>query len=467
MNIAYRMCHVPVLIVALLVGGIAHGQATVAGNWMGTLRVPGMELRIVFKIETDEDGNHTATMDSIDQGVLGLPVSAVTVENHRVTLEVKSINGAYTGTLSEDGRGIKGSWSQAGASLPLDLERTEDVPVLNRPQEPKPPFPYTTQDVAYDNPEADGVRLGGTLALPQGPGPHPAVLFITGSGPQDRDESLLGHKPFLVISDHLVRQGIATLRVDDRGVGASTGAFEAATMFDFAGDVRAGIDFLKTREEIDPLRIGLLGHSEGGLVAPLVAADSTDVAFIVLLSGPAVPGDEVLRLQTERVQRAMGMPESIIDRARETNGKIFALVREEPDPERLEVAVRAVIDGLTPAEKQAINIDAQVAMIKSPWLRAFLTYDPRTALRRVSCPVLALFAENDLQVPPDQSLPELERALDEGQNPDATVIELPGLNHLYQPSTTGSPAEYAKIEQTIAPVALETIATWINERFGR
>jgi dipeptidyl aminopeptidase/acylaminoacyl peptidase len=242
-------------------------------------------------------------MDSPDQGASGIHVETVTYKNGNLILEVKSIRGVFEGTLKEDGKTIEGEWKQAGSVFPLVLYYVDKVPETRREQDPVKPYPYAEEEVTYENKEA-GVKLAGTLTYPDSVGPFPAVILITGSGPQNRDEGILGHRPFLVISDYLTRQGIAVLRVDDRGVGGSTGNFSQATTEDFVEDVLAGVEYLKSRKDIDSSRIGLLGHSEGGLIAPLVAVKSPDVAFIILMAGPGVTGEKIIMSQSELISRA-------------------------------------------------------------------------------------------------------------------------------------------------------------------
>jgi pimeloyl-ACP methyl ester carboxylesterase len=341
----------------------------------------------------------------------------------------------------------------------------------NRPQEPKPPLPYDAEDVTYSNPRAN-ITLAGTLTRPRGGGPFPVVLLITGSGPQDRDETVMSHKPFLVLSDFLTRQGLAVLRVDDRGVGKSTGNFSASNSGDFADDVLAGIEYLKTRKDIDPKRIGLVGHSEGGIIAPIVAGKSKDVAFIVLLAGVGVPAEDLMVRQASLIMKANGATDDVVKVNETAQREMFAIVRAEKDPEVAGPKLREVGDALTKklaaldpalAEAGKAGIEGSVQMVNSPWFRYWLTFDPAATLKRVQVPVLALNGSRP-SGRSEQNLPAIEKALREGGNQDVTVEELPGLNHLFQSATTGSPAEYATIEETMAPVAMKKISDWILAR---
>ncbi|HII81653.1 MAG TPA: alpha/beta fold hydrolase [Methanosarcina sp.] len=454
----------------------------IEGLWLGTLKVQGgMEIRLLFNISTSPEGSVNATMDSLDQGVKGIPVEVVTYKDGNLHLGVKSIRGAFDGTLKEDGKTIEGEWKQSGSALPLVLSCIDETPDTRREQDPVKPYPYDEEEVVYENEEA-GVKLAGTLTVPQSEGPFPAVILISGSGPQNRDEEILGHRPFLVLSDYLTRRGIAVLRVDDRGVGGSTGNLSQATTFsqgtteDFAGDVLAGIEYLKSREEIDPDRIGLIGHSEGGLIAPMVAVKSPDVAFIVLMAGQGITGEEISYLQSDLISRAEGVDNETIARNNALMKSMYSVIKEEQnDTIAAEKLRKLIVDEVeNMSEKEKMNsgysedvldaqVNAQVQNLISPWMRFFLTYDPVPTLMKVKCPVLAINGEKDLQVPPKENLQAIEEALKAGGNRDYTVKELPGLNHLFQTAQTGSPSEYAKINETISPAALELIGNWVSE----
>lgn len=447
-------------------------EISIEGIWQGKLKIPGIELTIVFKISENPDGTLTATMDSPDQGATGIPVEEVIFIDNTLRLEVKSAGGVFEGKVSEDFLVIEGEWKQSGQTLPLTLKRVDKAVEILRPQVPKKPYPYIEKKVAYTNLKA-GVKLVGILTLPSDKGVFPAVLLITGSGPQDRDETIYGHHPFLVLADYLTRQGIAVLRVDDRGVGESTGDFSQATSEDFASDVLAGAEYLKTCKEIDPKKIGLLGHSEGGLIAPIVAVKSLDVAFIVLMAGPGLTGEEILYLQGALISRAMGVSEEDIIKKRQFNEKIFSVLIEEEDSEIAEERLRQMFEEdwekMSDEEKEQIGdsevfLEAQLQNLLSPWLKFFLTYDPKPTLSKVKCPVLAINGEKDLQVPPKENLSAIEEILKAGGNQSYTIKELPGLNHLFQTAQTGLPAEYVKIEETISPVALKIVGDWILEQ---
>jgi len=427
------------------------------GAWMGTLDTGAVKLRIVFHIVNTEDGL-VATMDSPDQGAMGIPTSSVTRNSNSLKIEAKSIGGTFEGTIAADLSAIDGKWSQGGGTMPLLLKRVKDTAELEikRPQVPVKPYPYREEEVAFENKEQN-VTLAATLTIPQGTGPFPGVVLITGSGAQDRDESLMGHKPFLVLADYLTRHGIEVLRADDRGTGKSTGDFSKGTTADFATDTEAGVTYLKTRAEVNPKKIGLIGHSEGGVVAPMIAARNKDVAYIVMMAGTGVPGDQVIVAQGEAIEVASGKnpEEAAKDAAKER--EVMTLIETEKDPAALEKQLREKMAGEVPEGQ----IGMQIKQVTSPWFRYFLTLDPATALRKVTCPVLAINGSLDKQVLPSQNLPPIRKALEEAGNKHFEIDELPGLNHLFQTAKTGAPAEYAQIEETMSPVALDKIASWI------
>ncbi len=450
---------------------LPYGNEAVEGIWQGTLKGAAGELRIVFKLSQGPEGILTATMDSPDQGAKDIPIDEVIFENGNLRLEIKVAMGVFEGKLTHDNLSIEGEWKQGGQSFALVLERIDEVVELLRPQEPKKPYPYQEEEVVYENKEA-AVRLAGTLTIPRQEGPFPAVLLISGSGAQDRDETLLGHRPFLVLADYLTRHGIAVLRVDDRGVGKSGGNFALATSEDFASDVLAGVEYLKSRKEIDPEQIGLIGHSEGGIIAPMVAVQSQDVAFIILMAGTGLTGEEILYLQAALIARAAGASDEAIARNLSLQEQLFTVLKEEPDNAVAEKRLRTIYEDtiseleLSEEEKEIAeaSAEAEIKSILSPWFRYFLTYDPKPTLMKVKCPVLAINGEKDLQVPPKENLAAIKEALKAGGNQNYATKELSDLNHLFQTAQTGSPSEYAAIEETISPIALKIMSDWILEQ---
>jgi uncharacterized protein len=446
----------------------------VTGLWLGTIRSGPTSLRVAVHINRNADGLN-GTLDSLDQGANGIPISSVIQQGKSVKFEVQQVGGSYAGTLSTDASEMKGTWTQLGSSLPLDFKRTDKLPVSARPQEPKKPYPYKEEEVSYENKKA-GVQFAGTLTLPRSAGPHPAVLLLTGSGPQNRNEEIAGHKPFLVLADYLTRKGIAVLRVDDRGVGGSGGKTDEGTTEYFAGDAIAGVEYLKARKEIDPRHIGLIGHSEGGLIAPLAATRSSDVAFIVMMAGPGVSGDKIIEVQSYAVPKAAGAPAELATANRDIAMLMVDAIQSEKELPAAQKRFRQSLDKLLakwddtkrnmvqPFISQA---ETQLKMLDKPWFRTFLALDPKPLLMKVKVPVLAINGELDTQVDASQNLPAIAAALKAGGNADFTTEKLAGLNHLFQTAKTGSPSEYQTIEETMAPAAMEAIASWILRHTAR
>ena len=438
------------------------------GTWEGALDLGVMKMRLVFKVQRGDKSDLKATMDSVDQGAKDIPVDIVKVEDGEFKLELTKIGAIFAGKTSEDGKSATGKWKQSGQEYDLVLKRVDKPTELLRPQNPTKPYPYIEEEVTFENPAAKDVKIAGTLTLPKGNGPFPAVVMITGSGPQDRDEAIMGHKPFLVIADYLTRKGIAVLRCDDRGVGKSTGTQKGATSADFATDAFAGVKYLQGRKEIDGKRIGLAGHSEGGLIAPMVAADHPDdVGFIVLLAGPGLPGNEVLIYQSAALLRAMKTEPAELAVMGKLQSAVMKAAHDIDDEGKFKEAIEAAINNLSDDEKKALDPAVRKATedsykkISQPWMRYFLRFDPRPTLKKVRCPVLAINGELDLQVTPKENLPALAAALKEGGNTSVTIKEFPGLNHLFQHCKTGMPTEYGEIEETFSPEAMELIATWV------
>lgn len=443
--------------------------------WEGKLKAGVIELRIVFHLFKAKDGSYTGTMDSPDQGAKGIPLDEVGFKDNALELKLKRLAIVVDGTRDKSGQAIKGHFKQGKQTLPITLKRVTKVQEARRPQTPRKPYPYQEIEVAYENMKS-GIHLAGALTLPRTSSPVPAVLLITGSGAQDRDETIFEHKPFLVLADFLTRRGIAVLRVDDRGVGGSTGSVSRSTSADFAEDVLAGVTFLKGRKEIDPTRIGLIGHSEGGLIAPMVASRSHDIAFIVMLAGPGVSGEQILYTQGTAILKSIGADAKQLERQNELQHRIFAILRQEKDSAAAQAKVKAAIAQLSSKlgkdeKKEATEampeLEGQLTALLTPWFRYFLTYDPRPALLKVTCPVLALNGDKDLQVDSKINLPVIAAALAEGGNRDVTTKEFPNLNHLFQTCKTGAVAEYGTIEETISPEVLQTIGDWIQQRTGK
>ena len=413
------------------------------GDWRGTLQAGAVKMRIALHL------GENSTMDSPDQGASGVP-ARMTHDGPNITVAIAGV-GSFEGSLTEDGKTLSGALVQGAARMPITFERGV-FSAAKRPQTPTKPYPYREVEARYDNPMRAGVKLAGTLTLPPGTGPFPAVMLITGSGPQDRDETILEHKPFLVVADDLTRRGIAVLRVDDRGTGGSTGAGQADTSVDYASDVDAGLAWLKARSDIDPKRVGLIGHSEGAVIAPMVAAHDPSVAFLVLWAPPAVPGRDVVVEQVRGLNVAAGAPPEAVARSVAFQGALLDAIMAAPDP-------KSALDEGTKVARAAGIEPSQLRSMVRPWYRYFLAHDPAGPLRALRIPVLALLGGKDTQVTAEQNLEPLRIALT--SNPKAQVAVLPNLNHLFQTARTGSVNEYGQIEETVAPIALKRIGDWV------
>ncbi len=444
----------------------------ITGDWGGAIDIQGMQLRLVFHI-SEADNKYVATMDSPDQGAKGIVVDNVIYNFPNITMTIDRMNFTYKGRVNTSFSKIKGAVSQAGAQVEVDLKRvSENENIVFRPQTPRPPFPYFTEEVSYLN-TISREQLGGTLTLPASGDQHKAVILISGSGAQSRNSTIMEHQPFWVIADYLTRQGIAVLRVDDRGVGASSGEFAKATTADFATDVRAGINYLKTRKEIDPTQIGLIGHSEGGIIAPMIAAEEdSDVAFIVMLAGAGVPVKELMKLQRTKVAQSNGATESsaINEKMLKKAHKIIKKDRSEAfKREKLTRYVARQFDKFSEKEQEqlggkAVFVPMFTNQILNPWYQYFITINPKTYLTKIDIPVLALNGLNDTQVTAVENIRAIEKWLEKGGNTQYTTRIIPELNHLFQHSETGSPSEYGKIEETFDKETLELMGTWILER---
>lgn len=453
----------------------------ITGNWQGSLDAGGKKLRIIFHITKTEAGYQTK-FDSPDQNAYGLPAGSTLLQADSLSISIDLIKGGYKGRW--DGKDlVTGIFSQGPANLPMDLSRLGDLesasdPITKiKPQTPKPPFSYLSEEVSYRN-EEQQIQLAGTLTKPSSGNGFPVVLLITGSGPQDRDETIGLHKPFAVMADQLTKAGIAVLRVDDRGMGKSTGDFQSATSENFASDVMAGIAYLKTRTDIDHARIGLMGHSEGGVIAPYVAARSKDVAFIIMLAGPAVGGKATMYYQgVEKLLAALSKPN------RDAYGKLytamFALSADTAAANHSERFITqtyrnwkqqqpdSIIQNLVHGSDEQM-ISAYVrgfSGFKSPWWKFFLAYDPAKDLEKIRIPVLALNGEKDEQVDPKANLSLIRQILTGNHNKDFKTVEVPGVNHLFQHcKQCGSIQEYLALEETFDPATLALITGWITER---
>lgn len=458
----------------LLSSSKVYGQDTdvriFEGSWLGRISVNSLSLRIVFNLSVTGKDSLVATMDSPDQGARNIRLGPVTIEGFKIKISAGALLAEYNGCLKNDTL-IEGTWMQAGREFPLNLGRLAGSYTVNRPQEPKPPFPYKTEEVKFAN-RIYNINLAGTLTIPEGKGPFPALILVTGSGAQNRNEEIMGHKPFLVIADYLTRNGIAVLRYDDRGVAGSEGNYAEATSADLAGDAIAAFNYLKERPDIMKNMIGIAGHSEGGLISAIAAYAVKEIAFVISLAGTGVRGEEILHRQNRDISSAAGMTAEQIEANISINKKLFAVLKKEKDNDKAEKKVEAVYrkilakSGIKNEEEIKKNLNQLKSSFSRPaytWLRYFIMTDPALYWKRVKCPVLAINGEKDLQVAADINLTAIEKALKKGGNKAVTIKKIPGLNHLFQASKTGAPSEYGEIEETFSAEALRIIKDWIDD----
>jgi pimeloyl-ACP methyl ester carboxylesterase len=457
-----------------LISGFAQGFP---GTWNGMLNAGGAKLRLVIYIE-EENGIYAASLDSPDQGAKGIPFSRVEVDRDTIRLEISDIRMQYMGALAGDS--IIGTFTQNGFSVPLNLKRGGVEAAQRRPQDPQPPFPYDSKAVSFENKEA-GIVLAGTLTVPRSGEKFPAVVLLSGSGPQNRDEEILpvNHRPFLVLSDYLTRRGIAVLRYDDRGVGESTGNYGTATLNDFASDATAAFRFLQSRPEVHPNKIGLVGHSEGGTLAFLLAGVHPEVACVASMAGMAVQGDTLLRAQRYLLARAGGASDEMIAWNEQLVERLSVLIDSHSaeyvkthmdslitrfQTEEKELLERATAASDVPLSDEALQklIRPALQQLSSPELRSLLQCDPSAALQSIRCPVFALNGEKDLQVPADMNLSRIQNLV----SSTLKIKQYPGLNHLFQHAERGAIDEYSAIEETISPEVLNDVADWILETTG-
>lgn len=455
-----------ILFITLFIFNIVSAQ-DITGSWTGAIKIPQGDLPMILHIS--KDGNtYKSLMDSPMQGVKGIPMTATTFDGTSLHVTLTEANFDYKATYQNGA--FKGILNQNGNTLELNLTHGKEQEKPKRPQEPLKPYPYHSEDVSFKNQKA-GITLAGTLTLPKKDGNYPAVILITGSGGQNRDEEILGHKPFLVLADYLTKNGIAVLRYDDRGIGQSGGNFDGALTTDFATDAAAAISYLKTRKEINKNKIGLAGHSEGGTVASIVAADNPDVAFVVLLAAGNIPGDEQMVLQNYLIGKAQGMPEEDLTKLGAINRKLYDVIKQEDDIAQMKLKLQKVfhsemkplfVSKGVPEEQVNKTIEMQTEGLVNPWYVGFIRTNPTPYLEKIKCPVLALNGDKDVQVAAVANLEAVNNAGIKSGNKKITTKKMAGLNHLFQEADTGLPAEYGEIEQTLSPAVLTEISSWIK-----
>lgn len=456
----------------------AANKATVAvelsGSWQGALSVSGQQIPLVFHIKKTDNGTLAATMDSPAQGATNIPVESVSVAEAQVSINIKVAQALFIGQLDIQNSQIDGVWQQGPNKLPLVLKKVAVKPAaakVNRPQHPIAPFPYKAQEVSFTNRKAK-IELTGTLTLPTLEEQYPAVILITGSGPQDRDQTFMGHKTFWVLADFLTRQGIAVLRFDDRGVGKSQGNFASANSADFAEDAASAFDYLRGHPNIINSKIGLIGHSEGGLIAPITATLRSNLGFIALLAAPGQTGAQISIWQIQSFLQANGLSSQAAIAGSKITQALNQVVinnshRDTLSSELVE-AHDTVWQSLTDSIKSEIKSigggklsEARIQQLSSNWTRYFLTHDPANYLRQLTIPVLALHGDKDTQMSAELNLSDIDKALEGNNNPSNRIEMVSGVNHLFQTANSGLMSEYAQIEETVSPYVLDVLSDWI------
>lgn len=436
----------------------------ITGNWAGTINAGIRKFSFVFKFWIEGDKILKGTLSSPEQDLTDIPINEVKIKDDSLKLDIRAIQRKYYGLINKNEHVIKGLYIRNGQiNFPLILKRVESEVILKRPQMPVKPYPYKEEEVSFMN-RKDGTILARTLTIPEGKPPFPVAILISGSGAQDRDESGFGHKPFLIIADYLSRKGVAVLRYDDRGVGGSSGDHLQTTSDANSEDVTYAVDALKSRKEINKSKIGLVGHSEGGLIAPIAASKCSQIAYIVLLGAPGKSIEENLYQQNELIRRAEGANDNVIEQFNAIQKQIFSIVKEEQDDSIAAEKLRSVYSAnryhLLSCE-QKNTIDGRIIDLLTPYFRDIINCDPSPFLQKVKCPVLVITGEKDLQASPKANLAAIEEALKSGKNKDFKLIELPGINHMMQTCEKGTVSEYSEIEETISPKVLDTISEWI------
>lgn len=442
---------------------LADNQQLIDGYWTGKINAGLSSFTFTLKFWSN-DGSFTGTLDSPEQDLINIPVDEIIIQDDSIKLNIGAIRRKYHAVIDRRSNVMDGIYIRdRGINFPLVLKKTDTATILLRPQMPQRPYPYTEEEIFFIN-ENDGTRLAGTLTIPTVKSPFNAVILLSGSGAQDRDESFFGHKPFLVIADYLTRNGILVLRYDDRGVGGSSGDHLQSTTEINSEDVISAVRFLKSRKDIDTNTIGLIGHSEGSIVAAIAAFKNPHIAYTILLGAPGLSIEENLYLQNAIIRRAEGISEDMIEQYNLIQRKVFSIIKEELNDSAATEKLRAAY---TFNRYQSISgdikksIDERINDLLTPYFRDIIKCNPAGILKKVQCPVLAISGAKDLQAPSKQNLPEIEKALKSGNNKNYKCIELQGINHMMQTCRKGTISEYSQIEETISPLVLNAIYDWI------
>lgn len=459
------------IIIVFILSIVSLYSQNISGDWSGKAKRGEKEITFIFNIK-QKDGKYSAIMNVPTFRVSGIKPTATTFTNGKLTIDGSNLGMSYIADYNSELQQFEGTYKEGGIEMTLNLKKgAVEIEDQRRPQEPIKPYPYYEEEVVFQNKEAN-ITLAGTLTLPSKNGTFPVAILISGSGPQDRDETFMGHKPFLVLADHLTKQGIGVLRFDDRGQGESTGDFGSATTEDFSKDVLSAIAYLKTRNNIDKKYIGLIGHSEGGIIAPLAANQTKDVSFMVLLASTGISGTELSVMQSKTLREFPVKDEEAYE---ENTRKAIAIVTSNKSESEIKAELtahyndflRPILSGLNVPEKN-INtfITSQVNTSIKPWSRYFLQYNPADEIEKLQIPVLSLNGSKDTQVNAQINQNGIREALIKGGNKDYKILELENLNHFFQECETGKMDEYRKIEQTFSPIALKEVSSWVLEHIN-
>ena len=432
------------------------------GIWLGKIKIPNAAaLRMAVVVNADG----TAALNIIDQATGNIPVDEITHNGDSVSFKLRQLGIDISGYINTAKDSILCMFKQRGGGFALNMGRVDELPQLNRPQTPKTPFDYASEEIDINNQQA-GIKLQGTLTLPNSSRKVPAVVLLTGSGQQNRDEEFSGHKPFWVIADHLTRNGIAVLRMDDRGIGGSTGDYKNSTTGDFATDALAAVEYLKNRPEIDATRIGLIGHSEGGSTAVVAAGNSADVKFMIALSGGMANFGDIHITQVGNQLRMQNVPEENIKLETEWRGKLNEIVREPIDSLEAAGKMWSAYRLLTPEVIKTMNwpegrMNHMVSQLLSSWWRYAISLDVVSQYTGLKCPALLLFGEKDKQIDASENMALITEAVKTNNKTNISIRLIEGVNHMFQTADTGSEYEYVQIEETISPEVLNLLSDWI------
>ncbi len=466
-----------ILIIALyfIISNLFFNKTTINeklfGKWSGFLKTPKRQLVISADILKSKNGNVNLKISSPKQKQYNIPTDSLVINNNLIMFSINKYKIRYKGIINLDSTKIIGTWYQDNFISELDFYRPDEILRTGHPQYPVKPYPYNNDSVYFFN-YIDSINLAGTITYPKkNKQKYPAILLINGLGKHDRDETMYGHKPFLLISDYLTRKGYVVFRADDRGVGKSGGKFEKATTKDFTRDMISALKYLKTKSYVDTNKIGIIGFNEGGLIAARIASESDNVKFIILLSTPGITGKEILLTQTVDIQEKSGIPDNVIQRDLKINKKILNIVGSIKDSALAYNKLRNTYrqfratlpkEDLVKKKYSIVAFKNQLNFMLTPWFKYYLNYNPKKTFTKIKIPVLIIYGDKDVQVNAAKNNNALRRALEQAGNKNYKSIIFPNLNHLLQHCQTGLPNEYAKISQTVSPAVLDSINVWLN-----